>query len=36
VPLIARLLDELGYDQVDVLGISWGGESRSASRDPAG
>jgi poly(3-hydroxyalkanoate) depolymerase len=23
--LIARLLDELGYDQVDVLGISWGG-----------
>jgi poly(3-hydroxyalkanoate) depolymerase len=23
--LIARLLDELGQDQVDVLGISWGG-----------
>ena len=23
--LIARLLDELGHDQVDVLGISWGG-----------
>jgi poly(3-hydroxyalkanoate) depolymerase len=23
--LIARLLTELGYDQVDVLGISWGG-----------
>jgi pimeloyl-ACP methyl ester carboxylesterase len=24
--LIARLLDELGHNQVDVLGISWGGE----------
>jgi poly(3-hydroxyalkanoate) depolymerase len=23
--MIARLLDELGHDQVDVLGISWGG-----------
>lgn len=23
--LITRLLDQLGYDQVDVLGISWGG-----------
>jgi poly(3-hydroxyalkanoate) depolymerase len=23
--LIARMLDELGYDTVDVLGISWGG-----------
>ena len=23
--LIARMLTELGYDQVDVLGISWGG-----------
>jgi poly(3-hydroxyalkanoate) depolymerase len=25
VPLIADLLDRLGHDQVDVLGISWGG-----------
>lgn len=24
-PLVARLLDELGHDRVDVLGISWGG-----------
>lgn len=24
-PLVARLLDRLGHDQVDVLGISWGG-----------
>jgi poly(3-hydroxyalkanoate) depolymerase len=23
--LVARLLDDLGYDEVDVLGISWGG-----------
>src|SRR5262249_25329840 len=23
--LIARMLDQLGYNQVDVLGISWGG-----------
>lgn len=23
--LVARLLDKLGYDEVDVLGISWGG-----------
>ena len=24
-PLVARLLDRLGHEQVDVLGISWGG-----------
>jgi poly(3-hydroxyoctanoate) depolymerase len=23
--LVSRMLDELGYDQVDVLGVSWGG-----------
>src|SRR5215468_2325648 len=23
--LAARLLDQLGYDEVDVLGVSWGG-----------
>jgi len=36
-PLLGGLLDQLGYQQVDVLGISWGGglAQQFAVRDPA-
>ena len=33
-PLLSGLLDQLGYQQADVLGISWGGGP--GSRDPGG
>ena len=36
-PLLSDLLDQLGYQQADVLGISWGGglAQQFAMRDPA-